>query len=123
MRCVAIEEWAVVSGGGNPSGCKSDIISGSGIGVVVGTAVGSTIGAFVGTLVAGPAGTGTGLAYGGALGSEIGLLAGGALAGAYSSECATADSASSDGEFIDPWSGEAYASGSGPWDYDPGWMW
>lgn len=86
MRCVTIEELAVVSGGGDPNGCKSDIAAGAGIGAAVGTAVGGTIGAVVGT-VAGPGGTGMGAAYGGAIGSEIGLLAGGAVAAANSPAC------------------------------------
>lgn len=86
MRCVTIEELAVVSGSGDPSGCKSDITAGAGIGGAVGTAVGTLTGAIVGT-VAGPGGMGMGAVYGGAIGSEIGLLAGGAVAAAYSPAC------------------------------------
>lgn len=132
MRCMTIEELAVVSGGGDPNGCKSDIAAGAGIGAVVGTAVGGTIGAVVGT-VAGPGGTGMGMAYGGAIGGEIGLLGGGAVAAAYSPACSTSSAADSfllnadqsSGEsdaFVDPWSGISYHGGSGPWDYDPDWM-
>lgn len=94
MRCVTIEELAVVSGGGDPNGCKSDIAAGAGIGATIGTAVGGTVGAVVGT-VAGPGGTGMGAAYGGAIGSEIGLLAGGAVAAANSPACSTGSAADS----------------------------
>ncbi|BCB27655.1 hypothetical protein SKTS_25410 [Sulfurimicrobium lacus] len=116
MRCVTIEELAIVSGGADPKACFDAVMAGSGAGATAAGFVGAIGGSVVPFL-----GTAGELVIVGAVGG----LFGGAISAANSPTCApTPDFSPVDDVdyWIDPWSGTSYSVGSGPWDYDPDWM-